>query len=171
MCLDTACAAATSNNFYSAISCCLRVHRPMGAQTWVTRNGQRRVHFRRPASDFLTSSSSVVTRRSAQWRSDPRRPFLARVLAPLTFLMPLRTPRQLVIAPHALHPGAIAVLLMCRAAGWGEWTTPGACAAASSVVCVVAGRSSRITIEHGRGGQPMVGRRGLIVCVGADPPL
>jgi len=94
-----------------------------GTQTWATRNGQRRVHFRRPASDFLTSSSSVVTRRSAQWRPNPRRPFLAHLLAPLTSLMPVRTPRQLVLAPHAWHPGAMAVLLTCRAAGWGGWTT------------------------------------------------
>ena len=66
-----------------------------GSRTWATRNGPGRVHFRRPASDLSTSSSSVVTRRSAQWRSKPRRPFSARVLAPLTFLMPVRTPRQL----------------------------------------------------------------------------
>ena len=144
---------------------------PSGSQTWTTRNGPGRVQFRRPASDLLTSSSLVVTRRSAQWRSNPRRPFLARVLASLTFLMPVRTPRQLVLAPHALHPGGMTVLLMCRAAGWDGWTTPDARAAASCVVCVVVGRSSRITIEHGRGGQPMVGRRGFIVCVGADPPL
>ena len=94
-----------------------------GSQTWATRNGPGRVHFRRPASDLSTSSSSVVTRRSAQWRSKPRRPFLARVLASLTFLMPVRAPRQLVLAPHALHPGAMAVLLVCRAAGWVGWTT------------------------------------------------
>lgn len=142
-----------------------------GTQTWATRNGQRRVHFRRPASDFLTSSSSVVTRRSAQWRPNPRRPFLAHLLAPLTSLMPVRTPRQLVLAPHAWHPGAMAVLLTCRAAGWGGWTTSDSRAAASGLTRRAAVASSRITIEHGRGGQPMVGRRGLIVCVGADPPL
>ena len=93
-----------------------------GSQTWATRNGPGRVHFRRPASDLSTPSSLVVTRRSAQWRSKPRRPLLARVLASLTFLMPVRAPRQLVLAPHALHPGAMAVLLVCRAAGWVGWT-------------------------------------------------
>ena len=63
-----------------------------GSQTWATRNGPGRVHFRRPASDLSTSSSLVVTRRSAQWRSKPRRPFLARVLASLAFSAPHRLP-------------------------------------------------------------------------------
>ena len=124
-----------------------------GSQTWTTRNGPGRVQFRRPASDLLTSSSLVVTRRSAQWRSNPRRPFFARVLASLTFLMPVRTPRQLVLAPHAWHPGAMAVLLMCRAAGWAGWTTPDARAAASGLTRRATVASSRIgsmTVCSGR---------------------
>ena len=152
------------------IDVCHRYHRS-GSQTWATRNGPGRLHFRRPASDLLTSSSSVVTRRSAQWRSDPRRPFLARVLASPTFLMPVHTPRHLVLAPPAWHPGGMAVLLMCRAAGWVGWTTSDARAAASGLTRRAAVASSRIGSMTVRSGQPMVGRRGSVVFVGAAPPL
>ena len=86
-----------------------------------------------------------------QWRSKPRRPLLARALARLTSLMPVRTSRQAIIAPRAWHPGAMAVLLTCRAAGWVGWTTPDARAAASDHVRGAADASSRITIVHGRG--------------------
>ena len=97
-----------------------------GSQTWATRNGPGRVHFRRPASDLSTSSSLVVTRRSAQWRSKPRRPFLARLLAPLTSLMLVRTSRQAIIAPLALPPGGMAVLLVRNTSARCPRMTPGA---------------------------------------------
>ena len=86
----------------------------------------------------------MVTRRSAQWRSKPRRPFLARALAPFTFLMPVRTSQHAVLTPHALLPGAIAVLLACRATGWVVWTMPDAPAAASALTRRAAIASSRL---------------------------
>ena len=135
-----------------------------GSQTWATRNGPGRVHFRRPASDLSTPSSLVVTRRSAQWRSKPRRPLLARVLASLTFLMPVRTPRQLVLAPRALHPGAMVALLACRTSAGVGWTAPDARAAASDLVRGAADASSGLGSMTVRGGQPMVGRRGSVIC-------
>ena len=52
-----------------------------GSQTWTTRNGPGRVYFRRPASDFLTSSSSVVTRRFLRCGARPHRPSFAPALA------------------------------------------------------------------------------------------
>ena len=102
---------------------------PSGSQTWTTRNGPGRVQFRRPASDLLTSSSLVVTRRSAQWRSKPRRPFLARVLAPLTSLMPVRTPRQLILGPQPWQMGVASVLLVRAMAARCGWMTADARAA------------------------------------------
>ena len=47
--------------------------------------------------------------------------------------MPVRTSQHAVLTPHALLPGAIAVLLACRATGWVGWTTPDAPAAASGL--------------------------------------
>ena len=58
--------------------------------------------------------------------------------------MPVRTSQHAVLTPHALLPGAIAVLLACRATGWVGWTTPDAPAAASGLTRRAAIASSRL---------------------------
>ena len=58
--------------------------------------------------------------------------------------MPVRTSQHAVLTPHALLPGAIAVLLACRATGWVGWTTPDAPAVASGLTRRAAIASSRL---------------------------
>ena len=62
-----------------------------GLEIMITKDGAGRLDFRFSSCDFSPSSSLVLTRRSLQWQSDPRRPPLAFALALLTLIASHRT--------------------------------------------------------------------------------
>ena len=62
-----------------------------GLEILIIEDEEGRLIFRFSSCDFSPSSSLVLTRRSLQWQSDPRRPPLAFALALLTFIASHRT--------------------------------------------------------------------------------
>ena len=125
----------------------------------------------RGAPDDARSRREVDRRRArrARW-ARARRPFLACSFAPFASLLPVRTSQQLVLEPQARRPSFMAVLFACRTTGCVGWTTPDARAAASGIVCVVAGRLSRIGLTTVCSGRLTASRCRSVVCVGLLPP-
>ena len=171
MCLDTACAAAIWEIKYYAISCCLRVHRPMGDANLGDEEWAKASSFSAPRFGIFDILFVGGHEAVCAVATEPPPP------------IPRPPSRPLDLSDACAHPAAARSRASRVASGrdgraphvqgsWVGWVDDvGRASTASGLTRRAAVASSRITIEHGRGGQPMVGRRGLIVCVGADPPL